>query len=428
MWLGKDSHGASLRPLSHYQVKELLLMENKSAASKAIPGVVKVTDNIYKVDINLIVSEPSDIGADEENLRFFNPRSVEMNPDSEINGFMTAQIDALKSSIKSTGLLNPLLGRFKDNKVSLIEGHRRWVALNQLVEEDAPCYDSYSGATVPASTLYNFVLMRVYDQGTSEEDCFSLSFQEDKTKVKFGAGAEIRFVHHCLMRGIPDAKIMEILEATPEWLKETKNMIRSLEDDESILQALFNDGLNRTAAKSLAEVEDFDERHEIFRNAMDEAKTECEGKIHRIQRSISNIDNKIDIVKTKKIISEHTGAAEPSDRYDDEIEELSAAKKDLETKILETSPVVNPEAVRKGAAKAAKSGVARPKTASSRIAASERISSKWRKFFTNLQSRPQIGDEEVDKEFVDMCLDFMNCCTDKDSSPEDFARKWGKIS
>lgn len=403
-------------------------MENKFTAQKSIPGVVKVTDNIYKVDINLIFGEPSNIDSNEETLRFFNPRSVEMNSDSEINGFMAAQMDALKSSIRSSGLLNPLLGRFKDNKVSLIEGHRRLVALNQLVEEDAPCYDSHSGATVPASTLYNFVLMRVYDQGTSEEDCFSLSFQDDKTKVKFGAGAEIRFVHHCLMRGITDAKIMEILEATPEWLKETKNIIRALEDDETILQALFYDRLNRTAAKSLVDIEDFDERHQIFRNAMDEAKMECEGKIQRIQRSISSIDNKIDIVKTKKVISEHVASAEPSDRYDDEIEELSVTKKDLEAKILETSPVVNPEAVRKGAAKAAKSGIARPKSVPSRIAASERISSKWRKFFANLQSRPQIGDESVDKEFIEMCVDFMNSCTDKDSSPEDFSRKWGKIS
>jgi hypothetical protein len=387
-------------------------------------GVIKIADNIYKVDINLICAESSEVSAEEEKLRFFNPRAVELGVDAEIVGFASAQIDALKSSIRSTGLLNPLLGRFKDDRISLIEGHRRWVALNQLVEEDAPCYDAVSGATVPASALYGFVLMRVYDTNTSDEDCFSLSFQEDRCKVKFGAGAEIRFVHHCLMRGVTDAKIMEILDATPEWLKETKSLIRSFEDDEVILQAMFNDRLNRTAAKSLAAIEDIEERREVFQNATEEANLDCQAKISKIQKSISSIDNKIDMAKTKKVVSQHMEESCDADKYDDDIEELSTAKKDLEAKILETAPVVNPEALRKGAAKIAKSGKSRPKSVPSRIGATERISTKWRKFFNSLTDRPQIGDADINKNLIEMCIDLMNCCTDKESNPEDFVMKW----
>jgi hypothetical protein len=390
-----------------------------------LPGLVKITDNIYKVDSNLITTEETSVGTDEESLRFFNPRFVEINPTAEVHGFGRVEMQTLCNSIKTKGLLNPLVGRIKDNKVSLIEGHRRWNAISNLIDNDEDCYDPATGTLIPASTLYSFVLVRVYEQNTSEEACFGLAFEEDKCKVQFGSGAEIRFVHHCCMRGTTDAKILEVLGNTPEWLKETKTIIKGLEDDEVILQALFTDKLNRSAAKQLATVEDFAERRQIYDAAFEEAKDEADIKISKIKKSISAIENRIEVTKSRKVVSDFTNKTEDSDKYDDEIAELTDSKKDLQDKIQEITPVVNPEAVRKGAAKKIKGGgSARPKTVPSRIGASERISTRWRKFFEQLKTRPKIGDEPVNESFIEMCLDLLNSCTDKENNPEHFVERW----
>lgn len=404
------------------QRKELVM---SSANEGKMPGLVKVTDNLYKVDINLLVSEDTEVSDSEESLRFFNPRFVEVGADADVQGFGQQEMETLRNSIKSKGLINPLVGRMKNNKISLIEGHRRWNAISNLIEEDAPCFDPSTGATVPASTLYSFVLVRVYEKNTSEEDCFNLSFEEDKCKVEFGSGAEIRFVHHCLMREIQDSKILQILGNTPEWLKETKNIIRSLEEDDAILQAVFHDKINRSAAKQLMMIEDADERREVYEAALEEAQSDCNTKIAKIRKSISAIDNRIEITKSRKVVSDFENKKEDSDKYDDEIAELTTSKQELESKIEETTAVVNPEAIRKGATKKIKTGgTARPKTVPTRIGASERISTKWRKFFEQLKKRPKIGDSPVNEDLIELCLDLLNNCTDKENNPEEFIERW----
>jgi hypothetical protein len=389
-----------------------------------VTGMVKVADNLFKVDFNLVMAESTKIGEGEENLRFFNPRHVEINQDSEIEAFSATSMDTLKSSIKSTGLVNPLVGRYKDGKISLIEGHRRWAAIGQLIEEDAHCFDVNTGISIPASALYSFVLMRVYDESTSDEECFTMSFQEDKCKEKFGPGAEIRFVYHCQMRDVPDFRILEILGNTPEWLKDTKSLIRAFEDDDQILNALFTDTINRQAAKALASVTDKNERRSIFKHALEEAKADYDVKIERMRKSVSSIDNKIENVKTKKVIAEHTKTLDSYDIYDDEIEELSVAKKEIGEKIAETTPAINVDAIKRGEDKSRKAGTSRPSSMSGRVVNSERISTKWPKFFETLKEKPQIGDTEINPQLIALCLDLLNSCTDKENNPEEFIQKW----
>jgi hypothetical protein len=399
-------------------------MHKSFANQEKVAGIVKVTENIYKVDVNLLQVEDGISASQDELLKFFNPRCVGMGTDVEIVGFNDEQMENLRRSIQSQGLMNPLVGRYKDGKVSLIEGHRRYAAIAQLIDEDVSCYDPASGTQIPASCLYGFVLMRVYDSSISEEECYALSFQEDKSKEKFGSGAEIRFVYFCMMRDISDARIIEMLGNTPEWLKETKAIIRAFENDDIILQAIFTDGVNRSAAKSLAQIEDLSERREIFDCAIAEAKEDANAKIEKLRRQISAISNKIEIAKTKRVIAEATSKVEEIDKYDAEILGLIGRKEDVEKEITESAPVVNPESLRKGADKRAKVSTGRPKSVPSRLGASERISTKWRKFLENLNEKPQIGDDDINSDMIEMCLDLLNSCTDKENSPEEFILKW----
>ena len=143
-----------------------------------------------------------------------------------------------------------------------------------------------------------------------------------------------------------------------------------------------------------------------------------------MRRQVGAISNKIEVAKTKKVIAEATKQADDVDKYDEEILQLSEKRQEVEEEIVQAAPVVNPEAVRKGVAKSNKSGVARIKTAPARIAASERISTKWRKYLEQLKDRPQIGDEEIKPQLIDMCIELLDLCTDKENSPEDFIRRW----
>jgi ParB-like chromosome segregation protein Spo0J len=403
-------------------------MSKAFSNQNGIAGIVRITDNMFKVDINLVVTEDCVVGENEDKLRFFNPRSVEINPEAELDAFSSENMEFLKDSIKNTGLVNPLIGRVKDGKVSIIEGHRRWAAINQLIEEDAACYDVSSGTQIPASALYSFVLMRVYDENITEEECFAMSFQEDKSKHKFGSGAEVRFVYHCILRDEPDSKILNILKNSPEWLKETKSLIKALEDDDAILNALFTDRINRQAAKVLASIEDQHQRRAIFEEAKKEAEEIYREKIGKLSHSISVVENKIENVKTKKVIAERVKKSEDLDKYDEEILELTGVRKEIENKMVESVPVINVETVKEGVTKAIKAGKGRPGGSLPKIT-SERISAKWRAFFSKLKDRPQIGDQDINPDLASMCADLLNQCTDKENDPEKFIMEWNdKIS
>jgi len=389
-------------------------------------GIMNVVDNIHKVKVSIITIENTEIDSSEENLRFLNPRGLQLQEDQVI-GFTKQNMQQLKDSIRNHGMVNPIVARLKDdNKVYVVEGHRRLRAIKELIDEDAPCFDVNSGKNVPAKELYDMILVRLYDKTFSDEDCFRLSFTEDKTKVHFGQGAEIRFVHHCMMMGTEDQAILEMLGNTSEWLRETKNLVRLLEEDEQIINALFSDKINRTAAKNLSQVTDWTERREIFKEAMQEAEIDCVGKIEKFKKSMASLTKSIDIVKSRKVVSEHLGDQTECEKYDQEIEELTAKAEELQDKIDNTTPVINPEALRKGSSKvpAKKSGPRTGSPSGQRIAPAERISTKWRKFFDELEDKGRIGDIEINQKLIGFCKELLTICTDKDNDPEEFILKW----
>jgi hypothetical protein len=387
-------------------------------------GAIHICDNIYRVKYHDIILEKTKVESDEEGLRFFNPRNVELSKSSDCPAFSRAEMDVLKRAIQTQGLTNPLIARLKEGKIRLVEGHRRYQVIGELLKENAPCFDPSSGKAIPANELYSSVICRIYGEDTTDEECFALAFNEDKTKVHFGAGAEIRFVYHCMMREVTDSNIIKMLGSTTEWLRDTKILIRQFEDDEIILQAIFMDKINRSAAKALAQVEDFRERREIFNHALEEATEDCDAKLDKYRKSIAAIDNRIEIAKGRKIVSIHTEDQESADKYDDEIEKLTTSKTELEEKVDETSVVINPENLRKGTVKTVTAGKARPKTGTHRVAPPERISTKWRKFFDNLNDSGRIGETEISSTLVNFCVDLLNQCTDKDNDPESFMLRW----
>lgn len=397
-------------------------MVNNQSIMDDIKGIKHICDNLYKVSIDLIKTESLKITEDQDRLRYINPRGITM-PEAEIAGFSDEKMQILQNSIQDHGMINPIVCRIKSDKmVYLVEGHRRFKAVQSLIKNNLPCFDVSSNKNIPAVDLYSEVFVRLYDESFTDEECFKLAFGEDRTKIHFGSGAEIRFVDHCEQLGTDDALVLEMLGNTPEWLRETKSILRQLQQNDDILQAIFNDKITRSAAKSLAAISDVAERREIFEKAIEEAELDCTSKIDKIKKSIATVDKSIDIARSRKIVSEHIGNVEESEKYDSEIEELTSRKADLEDKIESTVAVVNPEALRKGAAK-------RVKTSSKTRAVvppAERISTKWRKFFEELNKRGSIGDQEINRDLIDFVGELFNFCTHKDNDPEEFILRWNE--
>lgn len=386
-----------------------------------IKGIQHVCDNLYKVGIDLIKTENLKIGEDQEILRYINPRGITVH-ESEINGFSDEKMHILKSSIQDHGMINPIVARVKsDGFIYVIEGHRRFKAIQDLIAGNLPCFDVSSNKNIPAKELYSEVCVRLYDESFSDEECFKLAFGEDRTKIHFGSGAELRFVDHCEQLGTDDTLILEMLGNTPEWLRETKSILRQLQGSTDILHAIFNDKITRSAAKSLSVISDISERREIFDKAMEEAELDCSSKIEKIKKSIASVDKSIDIARSRKIVSAYVGDVVESEKYDTEIEELTTRKADLVERIESTTPVVNPEALRKGAAKRSKSSKSR-----ATVPPAERISTKWRKFFEELNKRGSIGDQEIRRDLIDFVGELFNYCTHKDNDPEEFVLRWNE--
>lgn len=392
-----------------------------------IEGIENVADNLFRVNVKLVEVEKVSSDPEDDILRYLNPREVALADGIEIEGFASANMENLKDSIRTQGLLNPLIARYKNNKVYLIDGHRRFRALSELIATKTPCLELNTGKTIPADELYQNLLIRVFDESTSEKDCFMISFKEDKSKVKFGAGAEIRFVYYCLMRDVPDTKILDMLGSTPEWLRDTKNLLRNFEGDDQILKAIFTDKINRSAAKALAQIDESTERKAIFQQAMIEAQDDCDAKLARYRRSLENIENRIEIAKGRKIVSEHLEKKQDIEMYDDEIEKLTENKKEVLSKIDETTPTVNPDTLRRGSTKSTAVGKARPKAGGHRVAPAERISTKWRKFFETLQERQRIGDVSISNNLIEFANELLASCTDKENDPEEFVLKWNDM-
>ena len=162
--------------------------------SPSVAGIEQVSENLFKVKFELIFEESSTLEIDRENaIHFANPRNFSETFDTMPRGCSSQEMGDLKVSIQERGLLTPLIGRLKNNKVSLVNGHRRYKAIKVLIEQNELCYDNFSGKNIPAQELYSNIVMKVFES-MNDMDCYLLAFEEDKTKVKFGAGAEYKFI------------------------------------------------------------------------------------------------------------------------------------------------------------------------------------------------------------------------------------------
>lgn len=304
-----------------------------------IDGVTKISDNNFKVRIDCLVEEKSTQEEENFELKFSNPRYLSETFDEKAVGCSASEMEFLKLSIQEHGLLTPLIGRIKANKVSLINGHRRFHAIQSLIKNNELCFDPCTKENVPARILYQQVDVKVFENA-NEMDCYVLAFAEDKNKVKFGAGVEYKFVQYCVQNEIKDEKILQMTGNNQKWLDGVKSLLKRLEDDYEILDALFSNRMNLSAAKKIAELDDPQERMSVFKEAKVVASEETVQKKQKQQKSIISTKKKIESALADKVTASFAGDSHAEQEADDLIESYrkqeevqQEALNGLETKI-----------------------------------------------------------------------------------------------
>jgi hypothetical protein len=271
---------------------------------------------------------------DEFEFGFFNPRILDANS-RENYGFSQEQIEQLKDSIKSKGLMESLHVNNINGEYILIDGHRRHEAISQLIEENALCYDTHTNQNVPAKDIYANILVRIH-HGLNASQCFSRSFESDSNKISFGENATIRFVDYCVSFNMPENKVLEMCGKTISWLRYATKLLQKLNQDDEIKAALLDGRINASAANSLMDIADEEERQRVFETAIQKAKDDYEDKVNKQDNAIANTKRKLkkavekkqeveefgdidDIIDADALIEKHTSTLEERKRERNDI-------------------------------------------------------------------------------------------------------------
>jgi len=390
-------------------------------------GVQHITDNLYRVDIGKVFLEKSSDEQDiaEGEISFFNPRSLSETFDYDAAGCSFEEMKALRSSIQEHGLLTSLIARKKENKICLINGHRRLDAIKQLIDDDELCFDPVSKTNKKASELYSTIIVKVFDE-VDEIDAYLLAFEEDKTKVKFGAGTEYKFVQYCMEREIHDNEIIKMTGNNQSWLDGVKSLLSRLHDDTEILDALFSNRMNISAAKKLAQFEEPAERMVAFQEASKKAEEEVEQKKHKQEKSIINTRKKIENALAEKIQAKFSGDDDALDAADALIENYRL-QEEKQKEALETMEArVTGKNVQAPPSKPSIGKRQPKKDKQSKVAIGDQsikmsdVVANWIHPLENIRS----NDPNVPDILIEYTKELLDSVLDNSTNPEEFLKKW----
>ena len=276
---------------------------------------------------------------DEFEFGFFNPRILDAKS-RENYGFSQEQIEQLKDSIKSKGLMESLHVNNINGEYILIDGHRRHEAISQLLEENAICYDSHTNQHINAKDLYANILVRIH-HGLNASQCFSRSFESDSNKISFGENATIRFVDYCVSFNMPENKVLEMCGKTISWLRYATKLLQKLNQDDEIKSALLDGRINASAANSLMDIADEEERQRVFETAIQKAKDDYEDKVNKQDNAIANTKRKLKKAVEKKQEVEEFGDIDDISDVDALIEKHTSTLEERKRERNDITPRIN---------------------------------------------------------------------------------------
>ncbi len=367
---------------------------------------------------------------DEFEFGFFNPRILD-SKNRENYGFSEEEIESLKNSIKSKGLMENLHVNHINGEYILIDGHRRHEAISQLIAENAQCYDRHTNQYVYAKDLYSNLIVTVH-HGLNASQCFSRAFESDSNKISFGENATIRFIDYCLAFGMNEQKILDMCGRSISWLRYATKLLQKVNADSDVKEALLDGRINASAANSLMDIDDEEERSRIFETALEKAEKDFADKLKKQDLAIYNTNRKLKKAEKKKEEAENYGDMDEINDADALIEKHTAALEDRKRERNEITPRINNKNIDDAIDDIDSSDIEnheeeskQPKTKQPKITMKS-IRDNWTKDVKAAIARGHMTDEhEAITPILNNCFaDMINAMFEEKISYQDFIYRW----
>lgn len=249
-------------------------------------AVQQLHGNLYRIYYDKIKFPDNSINLEKENLHFFNPRLTLKSGKNVAKGFSKPEMDELRKSIQSEGLLHPLLVvKNDDGTFTLVSGERRKRSIDKLIKDEEVVYDPHQKAEVSAKDAYRWIECRVLEN-VDDKELFKYAFSENERSTDIGEAetvALVRYWRHC---GLSDSEILEMTSKSITWLKET-DQIATL--PEIIFNSFIKNEINRSAALQLAKVKETEDQLARFYVAkkfaaerLESLKTKQKAKVEKL--------------------------------------------------------------------------------------------------------------------------------------------------
>lgn len=384
---------------------------------------------VYLVNFNDIIA---DYPKDEkqllniEEIKFFNPRfltGTKINPCGL--GFEKENMESQRESIINNGLINPFVGRIDSNgKVQLIDGHRRRENLHYCRKNNIDCYDPVTDDFVDAYELYQKVPVKIY-KNLTDYDAFALAFNEEKTKVKFGPEAEVKFLMLCQKLGMQEKEIINCLGKSVSWYHSVMSYLKKLKDDNVTLESLMAGEINQVSAKILANIDDVDARHKVLEVSKEKAKEKAKEKTTKIEESISKSLDKKEVALAEKAKAEFFADEEAVEESIDDIQDI---EEKIKEKKEEKSKISSKKVGSKEVKEALKELDLDEKQESESISDADYIKKIWLDPLKDLQfnnGKNESGETVIANQvFVDAMIDLVHCIATKSGNLQTFLMNW----
>jgi hypothetical protein len=389
--------------------------------------------NVYLVNFNdIIVDYPKDEKQflKIEEIKFFNPRFLTGTKSNPYGiGFEKENMENQRESIVNNGLINPLIGRIDLNgKIQLIDGHRRRENISYCRKNNIDCLDPVTNEYVDAYSLYEKVPVKIY-KNLTDYDAFALAFNEEKTKIKFGPEAEIKFLMLCQRSGIPEKEIVNCLGKSTSWYNSVISYLKKLKDDNVTLESLISGEINQVSAKLLAEIEDVDARHKVLEVSKEKTKDKTEDKKKKIDESINKSLEQKEILLAKKAHAEFFADDKAIEESIDDIEEVEGKiEEKQEKKSKASSKKVGSKEVKEALKELNLNQESESNDEDSDDDYDDYVKDLWLDPLKELQlnnGKDESGEVAVKNQvFIDAMIDLVSCISNKSGDLKTFLMNW----
>ncbi len=253
--------------------------------------VVHLHGNLYRVRRKRMRMAKSGLSVENGCLVYGNPRwFVNKSGDLEARGIESSKMEELKSSIKNSGLDNPIRVRpVRDGDrhcLEIVNGERRFRCITDLCDSDEKCHSTESSSKSPASEVFEWIDCRI--DVMDDKAALGVALKTNETSEVIGDLASLQVVRALRGSGYQDQEILLSTGKSLSWLRETDRIIGL---DEVCLDHFEKDQITRKAAIQLALIENAEERLSLLERIVGIARDRKASRLKSLDKKVEKADS-----------------------------------------------------------------------------------------------------------------------------------------